>query len=129
MPCGYCATARSIVRYCWKPSHPCNRPFRHLSQLLYKSTFKLARSLFGRKPWTPLGFPTFDFEIVKDNVLLEEEQLDDFEKGACYPVNIGEIFASKYRVVGKLGFGTTLTVWLARDMQYAKTILDVLLTC
>jgi hypothetical protein len=35
-------------------------------------------------------------------------------------MNIGDVFASSYQVVGKVGFGTTSTVWLARDMQYAQ---------
>ncbi|EDN93428.1 hypothetical protein SS1G_09294 [Sclerotinia sclerotiorum 1980 UF-70] len=32
-------------------------------------------------------------------------------------MNIGDIFASKYQVVGKLGYSVTSTVWLARDLQ------------
>lgn len=78
--------------------------------------FKLARSLFRRQPWTPLKFPTSGFEVVKDSIPFEEEQLDGFKRGVYYPVNIGDIFSSKYQVVGKLGFGTTSTVWLARDV-------------
>jgi serine/threonine-protein kinase SRPK3 len=54
---------------------------------------------------------------VSENVLLEEELFDHFKTGTYYPVNIGDIFASKYQVVGKLGFGVTSTVWLARDLQ------------
>ncbi|TAQ90224.1 hypothetical protein B7494_g1498 [Chlorociboria aeruginascens] len=51
------------------------------------------------------------------NVLLVEENFDDFKKGIYYPVDIGDIFVSKYQVVGKLGFGVTSPVWLARDLQ------------
>ncbi|KAI9654918.1 MAG: hypothetical protein M1821_005671 [Bathelium mastoideum] len=64
-----------------------------------------------------LTFPTTDFDIVADNYILEEERFDDFQNGKYYPVNIGEVFASRYQVVGKLGFGTTSTVWLARDIN------------
>jgi serine/threonine-protein kinase SRPK3 len=79
--------------------------------------FKLAKSLFRRQPWPRLKFPTSGFEVVSDAVLFEEEQLEEFHRGVYYPVNIGDVFASKYQVVGKLGFGVTSTVWLARDLQ------------
>ncbi|RYN56439.1 hypothetical protein AA0114_g2775 [Alternaria tenuissima] len=72
--------------------------------------FKLAKSLFRRQPWTQLKFPTSGFEVVSEAVLFEEEQLEEFHRGVYYPVNIGDVFASKYQVVGKLGFGVTSTV-------------------
>lgn len=81
------------------------------------SLLKHAKSLF-RKPACPiLEFPTSGFEIVDDNALLEEEQLHGFKQGLYYPVKLGDVYASKYQVVGKLGFGVTSTVWLARDLQ------------
>ncbi|EKD13099.1 protein kinase [Drepanopeziza brunnea f. sp. 'multigermtubi' MB_m1] len=51
--------------------------------------------------------------------LVEEEHYDGFKMGLYNPVNVGDIFASKYQVVGKLGCGVTSpsTVWLARDLQ------------
>ncbi|KAF2027039.1 kinase domain-containing protein [Setomelanomma holmii] len=79
--------------------------------------FKLAKSVFQRQPWPQLKFPTSGFEVVSDALLFEEEQLEEFHRGVYYPVNIGDVFASKYQVVGKLGFGVTSTVWLARDLQ------------
>lgn len=48
---------------------------------------------------------------------MEEERLPDYDKDAYYPVTIGEVFADRYQAVGKLGFGMSSTVWLARDMQ------------
>jgi serine/threonine-protein kinase SRPK3 len=80
------------------------------------SVFQAVRHLF-RKPLKPLRFPTAGYEVVSENVLLEEELFDHFKTGTYYPVNIGDIFASKYQVVGKLGFGVTSTVWLARDLE------------
>ena len=78
---------------------------------------KLAKSLFRRQPWPQLKFPTSGFEVVSDAVLLEEEQLEEFQRGIYFPVKIGDVFSSKYQVVGKLGFGVTSTVWPARDLQ------------
>lgn len=65
----------------------------------------------------PLQFPKTGFAVVKDPFILEEEQFDEFKDGQYYPVNIGDVYASKYQVLGKLGFGTTSTVWLARNLQ------------
>ncbi|ODA79302.1 hypothetical protein RJ55_04895 [Drechmeria coniospora] len=78
---------------------------------------KWVRSLSRRAPLPPIQFPTAGFEIIDDTVLLEEEQLREFKTGQFYPVNIGEIFSSKHQVVGKLGYGTTSTVWLAKNLQ------------
>lgn len=47
----------------------------------------------------------------------EEEEFDGPKKGLYYPVNIGDVFVSKYQVLGKLGYGVSSTVWLARDLQ------------
>ncbi|TVY15942.1 Serine/threonine-protein kinase SRPK [Lachnellula arida] len=84
------------------------------------SLFRWAKTVFRRAPWPPLRFPTTSFDIISDAQLLDEEQFEEgFKKGICYPVNIGDVFASKYQVIGKLGCGVTSTVWLARDLQTA----------
>lgn len=49
---------------------------------------------------------------------IEEETLPFYSPSNFYPAYIGEVFASKYRVVGKLGFGASSTVWLAWDLQF-----------
>ncbi|KAE8330624.1 kinase-like domain-containing protein [Aspergillus sergii] len=54
---------------------------------------------------------------VHPSQILEEERFEDLRKGQYYPVNIGDIFSSKYQVVGKLRFGISSTVWLARDLE------------
>lgn len=33
-------------------------------------------------------------------------------------MTIGDVYYGKYQVLGKLGFGTTATVWLAEDLRY-----------
>lgn len=47
---------------------------------------------------------------------MEEENFPFYQPTRYYPVHIGEILASRYQVVGKLGFGVTSTAWLARDL-------------
>ncbi len=82
------------------------------------SMMKWAGALLRRAPQAPLRFPTTGFEVIPVAQLLEEEMFDKFKAGNYCPVNIGDLFASdKYQVVGKLGFGSTSTVWLARDLQ------------
>lgn len=64
-----------------------------------------------------MRFPTSGFEITNASEVLDEERFEGFKTGRYYPVSIGEVFSSKYQVIGKLGFGATSTVWLARDLQ------------
>lgn len=47
----------------------------------------------------------------------EEERLPLYHADQFYPVHIGETFISRYKVVGKLGYGAYSTVWLCRDMR------------
>ncbi|ROT39615.1 kinase-like protein [Sodiomyces alkalinus F11] len=82
-----------------------------------KSLLNVVRNSFRRAPFTPLQFPTTGFSVIKDPFILEEEQFHEFKAGKYYPVNIGDVFASQYQVVGKMGFGTTSTMWLARNLQ------------
>ena len=65
----------------------------------------------------PYTFPRTGFEIVPESEVLEEERLNQFKNGLYYPVNIGDVYAAKYQVVGKLGFGSSSTVWLARKLE------------
>lgn len=81
------------------------------------SLLKWARRAINKGPSPVLRFPTSGFEVIKPSQILEEERYQKFKKGHYYPVTIGDVLVSKYQVLGKLGFGTTSTVWLARDLQ------------
>ncbi|EFE38488.1 hypothetical protein TRV_06817 [Trichophyton verrucosum HKI 0517] len=48
---------------------------------------------------------------------IEEERFGDYVAERYYPVNIGEIFCSRYQIITKLGFGATSTIWLCRDLR------------
>ncbi|KAF8962533.1 kinase-like domain-containing protein [Flammula alnicola] len=44
------------------------------------------------------------------------EYIEDYRPGGFHPVAIGDVFAQgRYRVVHKLGFGGSSTIWLARN--------------
>ncbi|KAI1459204.1 kinase domain protein [Annulohypoxylon moriforme] len=75
------------------------------------------RGLSRRAPLAPLRFPTTGFDVIDDSYIVEEELFDGLRKGHFYPVRIGDVYASKYQVLGKLGFGSTSTVWLAQNLQ------------
>ncbi|EXJ82333.1 CMGC/SRPK protein kinase [Capronia epimyces CBS 606.96] len=48
---------------------------------------------------------------------LEEERLPWYHPDQFYPMRIGETINSRYRVLGKLGYGAYSTVWLCRNMD------------
>lgn len=56
-------------------------------------------------------------EYYGSNILLEEESFSWYNRDAFYPVRIGEVFQSRYKVLVKLGYGSVSTVWLCRDLQ------------
>ncbi|GLA41682.1 hypothetical protein AnigIFM63309_009779 [Aspergillus niger] len=61
-------------------------------------------------------FPTSGFDIIQPDEKVEEEELPDYEARHFYPVRLGEIFQNRYQVVAKLGFGSSATTWLSRDL-------------
>ena len=83
-----------------------------MAKLMNWATNALRR---GASP--PRYFPTGGFETVHASEVLDEERLEQFKQGQYYPANIGDVISSKYQIVGKLGFGTTSTVWLAHDLE------------
>uniref|UniRef100_A0AC34RNP4 Protein kinase domain-containing protein n=1 Tax=Panagrolaimus sp. JU765 TaxID=591449 RepID=A0AC34RNP4_9BILA len=46
---------------------------------------------------------------------VEDEPESDYEIGGYHPVNLGDVFNSRYFVLRKLGWGHFATVWLAYD--------------
>ena len=64
----------------------------------------------------PRVFPGSGWENIDLSVLIEEESIPTYRPEKFYPVRIGETFNHQYQVVGKLGYGSTATVWLCRDL-------------
>lgn len=65
----------------------------------------------------PRSFPTTGFEELDPSEPIEEERLPKYRCDNYYPVHIGEIFASRYQSITKLGFGAASTIWLCRDLR------------
>lgn len=85
---------------------------------------KLAKSFVlaqEPKPFEdPRSFPTTGFKIIDNDQKVEEEELPDYRADRFYPVRLGEVFHGRYQAVTKLGFGSSSTIWLARDLRYAR---------
>lgn len=65
----------------------------------------------------PRDFPSTGFERIDSSQLVEEEKLPFYRRQDYYPMRIGQIIQGTYQVVEKLGYGTTSTVWLSRDLK------------
>ncbi|OQE85727.1 hypothetical protein PENNAL_c0023G10433 [Penicillium nalgiovense] len=56
------------------------------------------------------------FERIHDIV----EPVEEYRAGGYHPVHLGDIFHERYQIIGKWGYGTFSTVWLARDLRLQK---------
>ncbi|KAF4446701.1 putative dis1-suppressing protein kinase dsk1 [Fusarium austroafricanum] len=69
------------------------------------------------RAWKPLPFSNPNFKRIPLGDKIEEELFPDYVPSRYYPVKIGEVIRNRYQIVGKLGFGASSTVWLARDLD------------
>jgi len=68
----------------------------------------------GRDP--PLVADAFERLPISERI--EEEDVPNYKAERFCPVQLGNVFQSRYKVVSKLGFGTASTIWLCRDLEY-----------
>ena len=68
--------------------------------------------LFETRPSSP-GQP----EIVSSVRPIEEETQPRYNPEAFYPAKLGEILNDRFKIVAKLGYGMTATVWLGKDLK------------
>lgn len=47
---------------------------------------------------------------------IEEEKTPSYNRKHFYPTRLGEILNGRYQIATKVGYGTSSTVWLARDL-------------
>lgn len=69
----------------------------------------------------PRTFPSTGFPLLPTDTKFEEERLLGYKAEDYYPVQLGEVFKSRYQVLAKLGYGTASTVWLCRDLQLSTS--------
>lgn len=90
---------------------------------------KLASFLMGgfaSSPEQPRSFPASGFDLIDENINVEEEEIPDYLASSFYPVHLGQLFQDRYQAVTKLGFGSSSTIWLARDLRYVVHVSDFL---
>ncbi|RMZ01909.1 hypothetical protein D0860_07425 [Hortaea werneckii] len=92
----------------WKNRQPNDRGCLAPSR---KSTWRLGHSVAKNKLSNP------SFERIDPSYVVEEETLNGYQSWHYYPVRLGEVLQDRYKVIGKLGFGSASTVWLCRDAQ------------
>lgn len=83
---------------------------------------KQVSSLSTSKPTSrprsePRVFPTKGYDVIDADQLIEEEDIPEDNPDRFYPVKLGEIFNARYQTVSKLGYGSSSTIWLARDLE------------
>lgn len=54
--------------------------------------------------------------VVTDSDDIEEGK-DAYQPGGFHPVYIGDLYADKYEVMSKIGYGRYSTVWLVKDLS------------
>ncbi|KAI4144712.1 MAG: hypothetical protein L6R39_004062 [Caloplaca ligustica] len=80
------------------------------------------KKVFTRSASPRRNFPNSGFKVINDVEKLEEENWEWYKPGFFYPVRIGEVFKSRYQVLGKLGYGSCSTAWLCRDLKRHKYV-------
>lgn len=83
---------------------------RQMSQNFYRYSTMFDRNLVR-------SFPTSGFGHVSLNDKFEEENLPRYHAERFYPVRIGDVYNDCYQILAKLGFGSTSTIWLCRDLR------------
>ncbi|KAF5967588.1 CMGC SRPK kinase [Fusarium coicis] len=70
----------------------------------------------------PPTLPTTAYYVFDRKIQSEEEEIPGYEASRFYPVEIGEVFRGRYQAVTKLGYGSSSTIWLARDLRDSKYV-------
>ncbi|KAJ5156692.1 hypothetical protein N7492_009495 [Penicillium capsulatum] len=55
-------------------------------------------------------------------ITLPCEWVEDYRPGGYHPVVLGDVFNGQYKVIRKLGDGSSSTVWLARDLKSSRYV-------
>lgn len=107
--------ATSLLNCARRP--PLGRAWRPLSNRALRPLSSNAWWPLSSRVWKPVVFPNDAFTPIPADQKVEEELLPNYVASEYYPVRIGEILRDRYQIIGKVGFGTTSTVWLARDLR------------
>lgn len=82
----------------------------------------MARSLLsvGKRPFpAPPPGP-----LLPQDKPVDEEICPGYSPKTFYPAKPGEVLAKRYQILVKVGWGSSSTVWLARDIRGHVTSID-----
>ncbi|KZF26784.1 kinase-like protein [Xylona heveae TC161] len=88
----------------------------HTASSTTRTNFRKRGLAHARSPSEPRIFPSLGWDSIDPSLLVEEEAIPTYRAEKFYPARIGEVFNHRYQVVGKLGYGSSATVWLCRDL-------------
>src|ERR1700761_3007364 len=71
----------------------------------------------------PMRRKSHSSSAVPDD-LVDEEHIPGFDPRAFLPVRPGQMFIDRYRTIGKVGWGTASTAWIAEDLQRCVRVLS-----
>lgn len=77
---------------------------RHISRRSFSS--------LHRQPFT-LPPP----RLISTPKLVDEERVPWYEENRFYPAKPGDVLADRFQILVKIGYGSSSTTWLARDIQ------------
>ena len=60
-------------------------------------------------------------DIISSAKPIEEETQPKYNALNFYPAKLGDVLNERYKIVAKLGYGMTATVWLAKDLHASPT--------
>ena len=55
--------------------------------------------------------------VLPPDIPIEEERVPGYDPKRFLSVNPGDLLNNRYKIVVKVGWGTTSTVWLAQDTR------------
>lgn len=85
-------------------------------------TSRVAKRTFSSLRTKPLHLPPTDPTFaIPSHEIVDEERYPNNVPQDYYPAKPGETLGDKYQLLAKIGWGTSSTVWLARDLtRYAS---------
>ncbi|PWY91515.1 kinase domain protein [Aspergillus sclerotioniger CBS 115572] len=81
------------------------------------SIVRAFRTNIRRTRLSPREYSTIAPIIIPTETPIEEETLPHYKAAHYYSVRIGDVYHTRYQVVGKLGYGAYSTSWLCRDLS------------
>lgn len=76
------------------------------------------QSIFGGRGRQPFGSQSSPLpESLPLGAPVDEENVPGYRPEYFYPANPGDMLAGRYELEAKIGWGSSSTVWLARDTR------------